>query len=91
MGTGDQSFILTILQLLFGQTGALGTVLIGMCGFLAWLLIQERKSHDETRGRMQEMADKRTEIFESYIKVVADLKTSVDLLSARGSGNVGNR
>jgi len=82
---GDQSFILSLLQLLFGQTGALGTVLIGMVAYLAWSLQQEKKDHKETRVAMQAAAEKRYETFESYIKAMADLKQAVDLLAARKS------
>jgi hypothetical protein len=83
MGTGDQSFIINLLSLLFGQTGALGTVLIMANAYQAWLYLQERKSHEATRQSMQTAADKRTEILESYVKSIGDIKQSIDLLSIR--------
>jgi RNA processing factor Prp31 len=69
--------------LLFGQTGALGTVLIMANAYQAWLYLQERKSHEATRQSMQTAADKRTEILESYVKSIGDIKQSIDLLSIR--------
>lgn len=81
--TGDTGFVLSLLQLLFGQTGALGTVLIMANGYQAWLYLQERKAHAETRAAYTAAADKRTEILENYVKSIGDIKQSIDLLSLR--------
>lgn len=79
----EQSFILSLLQLLFGQTGALGTVLIGVSAYLGYLYNQERSDHKETRRIMQQAADKRTELFEAYITNISSIKQSIDLLAAK--------
>lgn len=75
--------LVPLLQLLFGQTGVVGTILIAIAAYFAYLYNQERNDHKETRRLMNEAADKRAQVLEAYIKGFSDIKTSIDILSAR--------
>ena len=67
-----------LLKLLFGQVGVLGTVLIGMVFYIGRLLEAEQKAHTDTRKRSEDTGEKRTVLFETYLKTMSDLKNAIE-------------
>lgn len=78
---GDFSWVQELLKLLFGQVGVLGTVLIGIAAYIAYLHKKEMEAHEETRRRGDEVAEKRTVLFETYLKTLSDLKIAIEASS----------
>lgn len=76
----EWSWLSSILTLLFGQVGVLGTVLIAASAYIAWQLHLEQLDHKETRRKYEEMNEKRLELFAHVLKSVGEMKTSIDAL-----------
>lgn len=74
----DLSWLQELLKLLFGQVGVLGTVLIGFAAYIGWLLEQEKREHERTRTRAEEVYEKRTILFETYLKAMTELRVAVE-------------
>lgn len=53
-----------------------------MCftGYVAWLLKQERDSHDRTRLLMAELGEKRLALHVENVGLLKDLRLSLDLV-----------
>lgn len=51
-----------------------------MCftGYVAWLLKQERESHDRTRSQMTELGEKRLALHVENVGMLKDLRVSLD-------------
>lgn len=65
----------SLLKLLFGQLGPLGTVCLGVAAYTAWLHYQEKQDHKRTREIVAEDAEKRLKIHQEYITVLTEIKT----------------
>lgn len=65
----------SLLKLLFGQLGPLGTVCLGVAAYTAWLHYEEKKDHKKTREIVAEDAEKRLKIHQEYIQTLAEIKT----------------
>lgn len=64
----------SLLKLLFGQLGVIGTVCLGVATALGWLHMQERKDHKQTRELMYQHFEKLLTLQISVASVLAELK-----------------
>jgi len=71
---------ISLLQLLFGQLGVVGTVCFVMAMYIAYLHHQEREDHKATRVLMERDVERRATIHEQYIKVLAEMKLLLESL-----------
>lgn len=65
----------SLLKLLFGQLGPLGTTTLAAAAYMAFLHHQEREDHKRTRELVAEDAEKRLKIHQDYIAVLSEIKT----------------
>ena len=65
----------SLLKLLFGHLGPLGTTLVAAAAYMAWLHNQEREDHKKTRQLVADDAEKRLIIHQDYIRVLTEIKT----------------
>lgn len=68
-------WIESLLKLLFGQLGPLGTLFVAAATYLARLHWQEREDHKRTRELIAQDADKRLAIHQDYIRVLTEIRT----------------
>jgi hypothetical protein len=64
--------------LLFQQLGALGVVLVGVCGTLLWLLHREQDEHATTRKHVEVINEKRLELATQTLHTLHGLKDAID-------------
>ena len=74
----DWGWLSQLLPMLFQQLGALGTVLIGVCGTLLWLLHREQEAHSKTRTQVDLINDKRLELATQTLHTLHGLKDAID-------------
>lgn len=65
---------LSLLTLLFGQLGALGTICVVGAGSFWYLLKQEQKAHDDTRKIVYQQFNRLAESQQAVATVLAELK-----------------
>lgn len=77
----DLAWILSLLQLLFGQAGVVGTILIGGFAYVAWQLKLEQDAHDKTRTQKDELSEKRYALLEKQLSVMGEFRVALDNLT----------
>lgn len=75
--------ITTILKLLFGQLGVVGTVCFIMSAYLAWLYDQERKDHKATRDAITKDVNERLQIHYKYLEMFEKLNAVLEVIKRR--------
>ena len=74
----DFSWVQSLLTLLFGQVGAMGTLLVAACSYLGWSLYREQEYH---RKQIEAWNEKRLELHEQNLKALSEMRTSIDILT----------
>lgn len=77
----DLSWISELLKLLFGNLGAIGTIAVVFCGFLAYMLHIEQKEHACTREKNEVLNEKRYVAFEKMVVALIEQKAALDRLT----------
>lgn len=77
----DFGWIHSVLELLFGRLGALGTLFVGAFAYVAWQLHIEQREHRETRKLMEELNEKRLLLHAENIRAIEQLRQAMLSLS----------
>lgn len=74
----------SLLKLLFGQLGPLGTTTLMGAAYIAWLHTKEREDHKETRRLVAEDAERSLKVHHEYIALLAEIRTILRKERANG-------
>lgn len=73
---------LNLVKFLTSQFGLPGSLAVGIAGYLIYLLREERLAHNSTRDKIDTINEKRIEQTITTVKIVDDLKTSLQAVAA---------
>lgn len=87
----NETWAINLLQLLFGQIGAVGTICVAVAGYMGWQLHLAQQATKELFIKMaQERADmttkfessqeKRVELLSTYLHTLSEFKNTLDSL-----------
>ena len=72
---------LNLVKYLTSQFGLPGSLAVGIAGYLIYLLREERTAHNTTRDKIDVINEKRIEQTITTVKIVDDLKTSLQAVA----------
>jgi hypothetical protein len=73
---------LNLAKFITSQFGLPGSLAVGIAGYLIYLLQKERESHEVTRQKVLEAAEKRVELSKITTEAVLELRQSLQAVAA---------
>lgn len=73
---------LNLVKFLTAQFGLPGSMAVGLCCYLIWLLREERLAHSATRDKIDQINEKRIEMSSTYLLAVRELKEALEAVTA---------
>lgn len=73
---------LNLVKFVTSQFGLPGSLAVGIAGYLIYLLQKERESHELTRQKVLEAAEKRVELSKITTEAVLELRQSLQAVAA---------
>jgi hypothetical protein len=72
---------LNLVKFLTSQFGLPGSLALALCGYLIWLLREERTAHGATRDKIDAINEKRIEASTQYLVAVRELKEALEAVT----------
>lgn len=73
---------LNLVKFLTSQFGLPGSLAVALCGYLIYLLREERAAHAATRDKIDQINEKRIEMTSQFLLTIKDLKEALEAVSA---------